>query len=288
MKNFNMTAKSAARVLGTVLVLTDLVFANPWDTLQITVKFLGDVGTNSFTVTATPQKACPTCEMPTGGGTKTFVSNSANSVSFTNCSGGWTGKVSITPSTGNYGFLITPKDTSFRGLETHATFIVNVTDTSKPVVKLSPLSGTTINVNEPFTFYDSIKDNTFEVKSIQHSYSIDSGKTWDSIPGLPYQEGYFPIMNYSQTFTPAVASDNFMLRAIVTDRFALADTDIVTLKVKDQVNIRSEKKPVSLKVGGKNMTSYDLLGRIQITQPRGMRQISKYIISYRGQILINN
>jgi cytochrome c oxidase assembly protein Cox11 len=278
------TTKTAARAIGVILILTGMVYAQ-LDTFKITCKFMGDIGTNSFTVKATPISA-----FPGTGGSLSFVSNSTNSVTFRNLPVFWTGKVSVALSSGNYGFTITPPlDTQVLDIMSDITFTVTVQDTSRPEVKIGHLSGTTLNVNEPFTFYDSIMENTKNV-NIRHDYSFDSGKTWDSIC---YQQGvpvsYLSYTGLLQTFTPTVASDNFMLRAIVTDRFhALADTDIVTLKVKDQVNIRTEKKPVSFKIYKKNMISYDLLGRVQSTPSRGARQISKYTISYdnHGRILI--
>jgi hypothetical protein len=248
--------KTAARVIGVILILTGLVFAQV-DTFKINCKFTGDIGACSFTVTATPTAPSQ------GGGTLSFLSNSTSSVTFTNLSVFWTGKISITPSTGNYGFIVTPKDTQILDLMSNITINVTVTDTSKPVVKLSHLNGITINVNQPFTFYDSIKENTKQISNIKHDYSVDSGKTWDS---ACYQGSVVvsPIIftGYQQSFTPTKACDNFMLRVIVTDPFhSLADTDIVTFKVKDNVGVYNPTKTVRPKNTAIDYSTFDLAGR---------------------------
>jgi hypothetical protein len=257
MKNFKMTDK-LARVTGVVvLLLAGMVFGQT----EITCIFMGDAGAVNVEVTATPT------EPSTGGG----VLSNKNSVTFRNLSGSWTGGVSAKIMAGYYGFTVgigkpgqvrTPADTQYRGLLlTKDTLYFTVKDTAKPVVKLSHLKGTILYINQLFTFYDSILDNSMSLSSIRHDYSVD-GKIWDSIN---YKQGPVPTATliytgYQQTFTPKKAADSFMLRAIAVDRFGLADTDVVVFMVKDFVGVINMKKIQPRATVGNNFT-YDLSGR---------------------------
>lgn len=245
-----------------VLLLTGLVFGQVPDTFKITVRFAGDVG-NNFTVTATPTSPAR------GGGTYTVTGG----VTFRNLSGGWTGKISCT----GRGFTVTPKDTLIRGLTTGITVTFTVRDTMHPIVKIGHLNGITINANQPFSFYDSIQDNSARLSIMKHEYSIDGGVTWDS---ACFQQrvapNYFPISEnvlvfngYAQSFTPTTATDNFKLRAIVVDYFGLADTDMVTLKVTNTVSTLKLKKNTLPKRALGNSPAFDLSGRKVLTTIQG-------------------
>lgn len=247
MKNFNMTAKTTARVIGVILILTGLVFA-----LDITVNFEGDVGAIPFSVTS------PDTSMKPLGDPKT-------SITLRNASTSWTGTVSIAPQTNNYGFSITPSDTSFRTQKTNVTFTVKIKDTSRPVVSINHLNNTAVNVNQLFTFYDSIKDNSGEIVNIKHDYSLDGGITWDSIN---YPPESFPVaiqrfIGHPQNFipTPIMVSNNFMFRVIATDRFQLSGTDTAFFEVKNNVGIYNPTKTVRSKIVTTKFSMYDLAGR---------------------------
>lgn len=277
-----MGTNKLARITGVVvLLLTGLVFGQA-DTFKITVLFAGDVG-NNFTVTATPKPSAR------GGGTHTGTTG----FTFRNLSVFWAGQISVT----GRGFSVTPKDTQIVSLMRHITITFTVRDTMRPSVKIGHLNGITINVNQPFPFYDSIQDNSERISTIRHEYSIDGGIIWDSVS---FQQriapNFFPVVSYSypgginfigyaQSFTPTVASDNFKLRAIVVDYFGRADTDAVTFKVVNTVSTLNLKNSPLPKRALENSPIYDLSGRkILLTRGRTL----KFYIKNNQRYLIHH
>lgn len=279
-----MRTNKLARITGVVvLLLTGLVFGQA-DTFKIFVRLAGDVG-NNFTTTATPQLACPSCAMPRGGGTFTGTTGCA----FRNLSRNWGGKISVT----GRGFNVTPKDTQIVNLINHITITFTVRDTMRPSVKIGHLNGITINVNQPFPFYDSIQDNSGRLSIMKHEYSVDGGITWDSACLQQYTApSYFPIASNgslhsgcAQLFTPTEASDNFKLRAIVVDYFGRADTEVVTFKVVNIVSTLNLKKSPLPKQALENSPTYDLSGR-KILLTRG-RTLKFYIRNNQRHLTIH-
>jgi hypothetical protein len=216
----NKTVKSA-KLIGVILVLASMAFATPKDTFKVFVKFSGDIGFESFKITAVPHSS-----FPGTGGTVTTMGPTA--LAYQNLPVFWTAKISIS---GN-GYQISPQDTQIVDLMGNITLNITVKDTSRPSVKIG-YQQTEVTISQSVTFYDSLKDNTGRIANLRNYFSTNNGITWDS---LSYQQGLLNVSRliftgYPQSFIPTIPSDNFLLRTIAVDPFGLADTSIATFRV---------------------------------------------------------
>lgn len=230
------------------------------DTFSIRCNLNGDVTSGlfdvySFTLTATPQGSSR------GGGTL----SGKMGVIFKNLSLFWHGKITIDP---REGFKFTPAETTIvSGINNNTIINFQVTDTGAPSLKFGSISDSMPTVGQPVTITDSLKENTKRIKAIYYGYSLDSGKTWDSLgtekwAGTTYLSVFDNIyLAHTFKFTPKIPG-KYLIRTIAQDYFhALTDTQFINITVKPYVSVKPQQKIV-LVIKNRNVQYFDLKGRI--------------------------
>jgi len=236
------------------LVIVGPVIAQPGTVITITGKITGDVPPwHGSSITAIPSGTST-------GGNKYSVKDTFR---IQKVSWRWSGK--ITPSC--LGFSFTPKDTVVSNMtQFSGPIYFKAKDTVIPKIKILSIDST-LKLNQKNTIVFTAWDNTAKLSVLRFDYSIDKGKTWDTIPCFLKRAIYstiligYKINERTDTiyFTPTVNSD-YKMRAIVADYFKQADTLNFILKMDKTSGIKI-KSINKIKKELSTMNIYNLLGK---------------------------
>jgi len=243
-----------SRFAGVLIIFTiGLVSAQITDTLKLGGNFYGDVPTpTKTTVTSLPGNR--------GGGTQT-----SSGFYFTNLSPLWSGTIHMAAVTG--GFSYTAQDTLIRNMNKSTILNITVKDTGRPeIIIQKPLPNAVLTTDKMDSIKTRVRDNSNKVKSIQADFSLDSGKTWDSV-GRKTTPNYFMVgisgigTPFDFPFTPKKASDSCIIRVIVRDYFqGNADTAYVSVKILPVTKVRPNFVNRST-IQNSSTDFYDISGR---------------------------
>jgi hypothetical protein len=253
--------KGNIRLIGLMVIFLSGAINAQVDTFSIQCNLNGDVITSGlfdlygFNLTATPQGSSR------GGGTLTA---SRGRVIFKNLSIFWTGKITIAP---QEGFKFTPPDTFINGINNNIIVNFQVTDTGAPSLKFGSVSDSTPTVGQLVTITDSLKENTKRIKAIYYDYSLDSGKTWDSLGSEKWNGTlYLSVppniyLGHTFKFTPKVVG-KYLIRTIAQDYFhALTDTQFTNIMVKPYVSVKPQQQKIISAIKNQKTQYFDLKGR---------------------------